>query len=187
MRNRRILNLAVLMMLLLAAIGFTQAGAFAQGDQPPATPQAQPQGVAEMQSGEQIEDGLPDDRPEQEGVEVPGAESDEATSAESAADAGPDEQVPGYAGSISVSPAQTDGMTESEEASALQSMAKASASEAETAVLAAHPGASVNATELDNENGVLVYSVELSDGRDVKVDAGTGQILHTEQAGDGEG
>jgi len=34
----------------------------------------------------------------------------------------------------------------------------------------------------DNENGALVYSVELSNGLDVKVDAGNGTILSTEQA-----
>jgi hypothetical protein len=34
---------------------------------------------------------------------------------------------------------------------------------------------------------VLVYSVELSNGMDVKVDAGTGTVLHTEQAGDDAG
>lgn len=41
--------------------------------------------------------------------------------------------------------------------------------------------------ELDNENGSLVYSVQLTDstgkGQDVKVDAGTGQVLHAEADG----
>jgi uncharacterized membrane protein YkoI len=39
--------------------------------------------------------------------------------------------------------------------------------------------------ELDNENGVVVYSVELDNGLDVKVDAGNGNILHTEQPDNG--
>jgi hypothetical protein len=34
---------------------------------------------------------------------------------------------------------------------------------------------------------VLVYSVELSNGMDVKVDAGTGTVLHTEPAGNDAG
>jgi hypothetical protein len=58
-----------------------------------------------------------------------------------------------------------------------------SAADAETAVLAANPGTTVVKTELDDENGCLVYAVELSNGSDVKVDAGNGTILYTEQAG----
>jgi hypothetical protein len=34
-----------------------------------------------------------------------------------------------------------------------------------------------------SESGFLVYSVQLADGTDVKVDAGNGTILHTEAAG----
>jgi len=39
-------------------------------------------------------------------------------------------------------------------------------------------------TELDNENGTLVYSVELSSGAEVKVDAGTGSIVFTDSGAD---
>lgn len=56
-----------------------------------------------------------------------------------------------------------------------------SAADAEAAALAANSGATVVQTELDDENGCLVYGVELSNGSDVKVDAGNGAILHTEQ------
>jgi len=94
-----------------------------------------------------------------------------------------DEQQPQYAGSITVDEAQYHGMSEADEAAALQSKATISAADAEQAAIAANPGTTVVKTELDNENGVLVYSVELSNGMDVKVDAGNGQILHTEQAG----
>jgi uncharacterized membrane protein YkoI len=38
--------------------------------------------------------------------------------------------------------------------------------------------------ELDDENGALVYSVEFSNGTDVKVDAMTGSILGTEPTED---
>ncbi len=63
-----------------------------------------------------------------------------------------------------------------------------SAADAESAAVAANPGTTAVQTELDGENGCLVYSVELSNGTDVKVDAGNGAILHTEQAdGDHEG
>ena len=91
-----------------------------------------------------------------------------------------EEQQPQYTGSILVDDAQYEGMSEAEDAAAFQRFAKVTANEAEAAAIAANLGATVVETELDNENGVLVYSVELSNGNDVKVDAGNGQILHTE-------
>jgi uncharacterized membrane protein YkoI len=94
-----------------------------------------------------------------------------------------DERQPQYTGSITVDEAQYEGISEADEAAALQSQATISAADAEQAALAANPGTTVVKTELDNENGVLVYSVELSNGMDVKVDAGNGKVLHTEQAG----
>ena len=99
-------------------------------------------------------------------------------------EAGPDDQVrvPSYAGSIVVDQAQYEGMSEADEAAALQKMATISADQAKAAAEAANQGATAVKVELDNENGVLVYSVELSNGLDVKVDAGNGAILHSEQA-----
>jgi len=91
-----------------------------------------------------------------------------------------EEQQPQYSGSIPVDGSQYEDMSEAEEAAALQGKATISAADAEAAALAANAGASIIETELDNENGVLVYSVELSNGSEVKVDAGTGGILHTE-------
>ena len=98
-----------------------------------------------------------------------------------------DVQSPIYKGSITVSQAQNDGMNEAQEAAALQSQTKISAAQAEAAALAANPGTKVVKTELDNENGALVYSVQLSNGLDVKVDAGNGKILHSEQGGADQG
>jgi len=98
-----------------------------------------------------------------------------------------EEQQPQYTGSITVDEAQYEGMSEADEAAVLQSKATISAADAEQAALAANSGTTIVKTELDNENGVLVYSVELSNGMDVKVDAGTGTVLHTEQAGDDAG
>ena len=68
------------------------------------------------------------------------------------------------------------------ESAALSSKAVISAADAEAAALAANPGTTAVKVELDNENGVVVYSVELSNGLDVKVDAATGKIIHTEAA-----
>jgi uncharacterized membrane protein YkoI len=93
-----------------------------------------------------------------------------------------DEQQPLYTGSISVNEAQYQGMSEADETAALQAKATITSAQAETAALAANPGTTVVKTELDNENGFLVYSVELSNGMDVKVDASNGAVLQIEQA-----
>jgi uncharacterized membrane protein YkoI len=94
-----------------------------------------------------------------------------------------DEQQPQYTGSIKVDESQYEGLSEADETAALQAMATINSAEAEAAALAANPGTTIVKTELDDENGTLVYSVELSNGMDVKVDAGNGDILCTEQAG----
>ena len=54
-------------------------------------------------------------------------------------------------------------------------------------ILSINAGATVVKVELENENGAVVYSVELSDGSDVKIDAGAAAILHTEAPGESEG
>jgi uncharacterized membrane protein YkoI len=101
-------------------------------------------------------------------------------------DSGPDEQYPSYSSSIAVDQSSTDGMSEADEASALASMATITVDQSKAAALAANPGTTVIKAELDNENGALVYSVELSNGADVKVDAGNGTILFTDSGADNE-
>ena len=96
------------------------------------------------------------------------------------------EQQPGYVGSIAV-PQDQKGQSEPDEAKALASQARITADQAKAAALAQFPGATVKKVELDNENGSLVYSVQLTDtsgkGQDVKVDAGNGKVLATEADG----
>jgi uncharacterized membrane protein YkoI len=58
------------------------------------------------------------------------------------------------------------------------------ADQAITAALAAHPDAAAVGTALEKERGVLLYSVKLNTGQEVKVDANTGQVLHTEREAD---
>jgi uncharacterized membrane protein YkoI len=101
---------------------------------------------------------------------------------EGQADTGPNEQVPSYDSSTRVDGAQYEGVSEADEAAALASSATITPEQAKAAALAANAGATVVKVELDNENGALVYSVELSNSLDVKVDAGNGDILSTEQA-----
>jgi uncharacterized membrane protein YkoI len=54
------------------------------------------------------------------------------------------------------------------------------ADEAKAAAEAAYSGAKAVAVELENENGQVIYEVELDNGLEVIVDAGNGDILGTE-------
>jgi len=89
-----------------------------------------------------------------------------------------------YTASIMIDEAQYEGMTEAEEAVALQELAVITADDAVTVAEAAYQGAAAIKIELDNENGAVVYSVELDNGLDVKVDAGNGGILRLSQDDD---
>lgn len=84
----------------------------------------------------------------------------------------------------SIQSPEDESLAEADEAKALEGLATISSSDAEQAALDANPGATVNSTELGNENGSVVYEVELTDadGADleVKVDAGNGVVLAQE-------
>lgn len=95
------------------------------------------------------------------------------------------EHDPSYTASIRVSEEDSE-QSETDEAAALQSLATISADQAAQAATTAYPGASVMQIELDNENGWLVYSVELSNGSEVTVDAGNATVLATDQEDDQE-
>lgn len=96
------------------------------------------------------------------------------------------EQEPRYSGSVPA-PTEQTGQSEQDEATALQGLAKITADQAKAAALVQFPGATVQKIELDDENGSVVYSVELIDsagqGQDVKVDAGNAKVLHVEVDG----
>lgn len=88
-----------------------------------------------------------------------------------AADQQANAQIPSYSCSIKVpEPEPAD----------LSTLAKIKADQAMAAAQAAFPGAAVKKVELDNENGCLVYSVELRNGGEVLVDAGNGTVLRKE-------
>ena len=173
----KVVGIAVAMSLLLGSLGI--GAAFAQHSTSTATPSnAQTQVQQQGQQGIDKAGAKESERPEgQEAKELPG-EKDQG---------GKQVQSPSYASSIAVDQKATEGMSEADEAATLQSKATITAKDAEAAALAANPGTTVVKTELDNENGALVYSVELSNGMDVKVDAGNGKILHTEQGGPDQG
>jgi hypothetical protein len=64
---------------------------------------------------------------------------------------------------------------------------KVTADQARAAALAKFPGATVKRVELQDENGTLVWGVELTDAsgaaQDVKVDGASGQVLSVEADG----
>ena len=104
-----------------------------------------------------------------------------------------DEQNPVYQGSIRTNDRQDDSEVkgqdnEAAESNSLQSLAKISADEAKAAALKTVPGTAAKVS-LDNENGNVVYSVEVQTAKgvtDVKVDAGNGQILAQDSDQDNE-
>lgn len=120
----------------------------------------------------------------QEAVEAP--EANEAAEAQGETS---EVQDPSYATSITAP--QDENLSEADEAKALESLATISPDQARDAALAAVPG-TAGKVELDNENGAVVYSVEITDSSgsdiDVKVDAGNGQVVHQDaDDGDNEG
>jgi uncharacterized membrane protein YkoI len=65
----------------------------------------------------------------------------------------------------------------------LASLAKITAEDAKVKALTGQPdGTAVIEVELENEDGCLVYGVELSNGSEVSVDAGNGEVLQVEPA-----
>jgi len=93
-----------------------------------------------------------------------------------------DVQEPQLNGSIAVPEGQDEGLSEADEAAALAPLATVTPDEAIAAAAQAEGPGDLGKVELKNENGSLVYSVEIG-GKDVKVDAGTGAVLHIESDG----
>ena len=94
-------------------------------------------------------------------------------------------QDPSYRSSVTTADNQTT--DEASEAAGLQTLAKISAEDAKAAALAKVPGTACQ-VELDNENGNVVYSVEVTTAQgvvDVKVDAGSATVL-AQEADDGD-
>lgn len=108
--------------------------------------------------------------------------ADQSTEAESAESDGV--QDPTLSGSIQAP--ENNSMSEADEAKTLEGQATISSSDAESAALAAVPGGTVNSVELGNENGSVVYQVDMTDAGgqavEVKVDAGSGDVLSSATA-----
>ena len=88
-------------------------------------------------------------------------------------------------GSIAIPTFAQGSTSEADEAAALAGMASVTPEQAKAAALKAHPDTTVVEVELENENGAVVYEVELSNGMDVIVDAGNGMVLYVEHESEG--
>ena len=71
-----------------------------------------------------------------------------------------------------------DDQEEAKESSKLQALAKISAQQAQKSAQVSYPGV-VRGVQLENDNGNLVYAVSI-DQKEIKVDAGNGQVLYAE-------
>lgn len=150
---------------------------------PSATPAVAPTVQVSQATGHSGDKALSES---QEGIEAP--EAEEAPEANEVNEIN-EVQDPSYATSITAP--QDEGVSEADEAKALESLATITPDQARNAALEAVPG-TAGKVELDNENGAVVYSVEVTDssgsGIDVKVDAGNGTVVHQDaDDGDNEG
>lgn len=154
MKLNRFIALAAIALLVVGAMGAIATHSFAKGVNAP---------VAQSQDCSQEQD---------DGAEVQNAPDTDNVELQCGDQNAPDEQeaageVEGAEGA-ETAPTGTPAIT---------------AEQAQTAALATHP-CTVIKTELDDENGQLVYSVEFNGGVDVKVDAMTGSVLGTETGQD---
>jgi hypothetical protein len=96
---------------------------------------------------------------------------------------GAETQEPAYTGSIRA----PQGADSENEAAALAKLAKVTEADARNAALAKFPGATIQKATLEDENGNVVWAIELTDAtkaaQEVKVDAGNGAVLAVEAGG----
>jgi uncharacterized membrane protein YkoI len=164
-------GLAALLAIAFSAVTLTSRLTSAQ--QPSPTPAVQTSEVQD-EAGDAAESAA--EGPDTDAIEEQVGPQDEADGKDTA-----DVQEPQLNGSIAVPEGQYGDLSEADEAAVLAPLAKITPDEAGAAAQAQVPG-QVQKVELENENGSLVYSVNIS-GKDVKVDAGTGAVLLVETDG----
>lgn len=162
------------MMVAVLAMGIAGAGvaltaAMAQGKRKHENKQEE---KAKYTSSVQVQDDK-NEREEGEGAE--GSEENEAAEANEATESKEDKKGE-----------EAEDKAEGAESERLKSLARITPEQAQAAALAQVPG-TVRKVELENEDGNVVYGVEIktADGEnDVKVDAGDGRVLHVEKDGE---
>ena len=110
-----------------------------------------------------------------------------ATGATGAKELDLDTQEPSYTGSVQAPKETGTEQSEAAESAALAALAKISETDARNAALTKFPGATIQKATLEDENGNVVWAVELTDAnkaaQEVKVDAGNAAILAVEAGG----
>ena len=167
LRTRIYGTLALVAFLAIAAGVFTLATQRTSAQAPSPTPAVQTSSADDEDAGE--------------AADTDAIEEESGPQNDADGEDGADALEPKLNGSIAVPEGQSDNLSEADEAAALAPLAKITPDEASAAAQAQVPG-QVQKVELDDENGSLVYSVEIG-GKDVKVDAGTGAVLHIETDG----
>ena len=157
MKINRFIALAVIALLVVGAMGFVTVRGLAQV----LNSRHQQVQVTEAPDTDTVEEQVGDQNESDTGTEV--EDSAEAPGTEAQDTAGSDNET---------------------DQSALQAQAKITVEQAQQAALTANPGGTILKTDLDDENGALVYSVEFTGGLEVKVDAMTGSVLTTENGVD---
>jgi uncharacterized membrane protein YkoI len=159
---------AALVAVMIARAGIALTAAMAQDKRKHESRQEE---KAKYHSSVQIQDDK-NEREEAEGAE--GSEENEAAEANEANESKQGEKGEG-----------AENKAEGAESERLKSLARITPEQASAAALAQVPG-TVKKVELENEDGNVVYGVEIktADGEsDVKVDAGDGRVLHVEKDG----
>jgi len=161
---------AALVAVMIAGAGIALTAAMAQGER--RKHENKHEEKAKYHSSVQVQD---DKNEREEPEEAEGAEENEASEANEA-----NESKEGKKGE------EAEDKAESAESERLKSLTRITPEQASAAALAQVPG-TVKKVELENENGNVVYGVEIkmANGEsDVKVDAGDGRVLHVEKDGE---
>ncbi|HDL49475.1 MAG TPA: hypothetical protein ENH33_05895 [Actinobacteria bacterium] len=181
-------NIAAIALVALASLGVGSAAIAQTGQAPAQTPA--PATVQQPTQSGQVEATTADTDQVQFESRSQADDATEAPGKEDGTDQGKNEQSPSYSSSLTA-PQGGDNGDETAEAKALAvTPGLIGEQAARDAALAAFDG-TVQKVELDNENGAVVYSVEIINssgaGADVKVDAGNGTVLAQEAGGADEG
>jgi uncharacterized membrane protein YkoI len=156
---------AALVAVIIAGVGIALTAAMAQGKR-------KHEEKAKYHSSVQVQD---DQNEREDSEEAEGAEENEASEANEA-----NESKSGEKGE------EAEDKAEGAESERLKSLARITPEQASAAALAQVPG-TVKRVELENEDGNVVYGVEIKTANgdsDVKVDAGDGRVLHVEKDGE---
>ena len=97
---------------------------------------------------------------------------------------GVDLDIHGDTGEILMAETDDDSDDDAEERIVTENPPALSREEAVAIAEGEHPGATAHEVELDVEAGIVVYSVELSNGVELEIDANSGEVLQAEQDDD---